>query len=139
LPALLATCYTQYARPYFEASFARILKDQRAGRCLQLVAEASGSGIVGSGQLVRYTGTRAEIADLAVASAWRGHGVGTALIQVLVRIAQASGIKELEIGVTDDNERALALYRRLGFKPWREIELPDGGRAIFLVRELGPA
>jgi len=101
-----------------------------------LVAEVSGAGIVGSGQLVRYSGRQAEIADLVVSTAWRDQGVGTALIQVLTQIAQAGRIWHLEIGVTDDNERALALYRRLGFLPEREVTLPGGGSAFFLVKEL---
>lgn len=139
LSPLYHTCYPHYALPYFAAGFERILREQTAGRCVQLVVEAAGQGIVGSGQLVRYTGTRAEIADLAVAATCRGQGVGTALIQVLTRIAREAGITRLEIGVTEDNSRALALYRRLGFVSLREVELPDGGLAVFLVKELEPA
>ena len=133
---LYRTCYGHYSRPYFEAGFQRVLREQAAGRSVQLVAEVAGAGIVGSGQLVRYSGSQAEIADLVVSTAWRNQGVGTALIQVLTQIARAGRIWHLEIGVTDDNERALALYRRLGFLPEREVTLPGGGSAFFLVKEL---
>lgn len=139
LSPLYHTCYPHYALPYFVAGFQRTLREQMAGGCVHLVVEAAGQGIVGSGQLVRYTGTRAEIADLAVAASWRDQGVGTALIRVLTRIAQEAGIRHLEIGATEDNRQALALYRRLSFAPLREIELPGGGLAFFLVKELGPA
>lgn len=137
--SLYHACYAHYAEPYFEASFRRILRDQAAGRSIQLVVEMEEEGIIGSGQLVRYSSARAEIADLAVVADWRDRGVGTALIQVLTRIAQASGIRQLEIGVTDDNQRALALYRRLGFSPTREVSLPEGGWAYFLAKELAPS
>lgn len=138
LSALYHTCYSHYALPYFDAGFQRILREQTDGRTIQLVAEAAGQGTIGSGQLVRYTDARAEIADLAVAPTWRGQGVGTALIQVLTRIAWEVGIRRLEIGATEDNCRALALYERLGFVPLREVELPGEGRAFFLVKELAP-
>ena len=139
LSPLYHACYSHYALPYFAASYQRILREQKAGHSVQLVAEVAGQGIVGSGQLVRYTDARAEIADLAVAASWRDQGMGTALIQVLTRIAREAGIRQLEIGVTEDNRRAQDLYRRLGFVPFREVELPGGGLAIFLGKELGPA
>ena len=134
--SLYEVCFNYFAQPYFEAGFQRILREQAAGRSVMLVAETGGVGIIGSGQLVRYGRARAEIADLEVVAGWRGRGVGTALIQVLSRVAQAHGIRCLEIGATEDNERALALYRRLGFLPSREVTIPDGGRALFLVKEL---
>jgi ribosomal protein S18 acetylase RimI-like enzyme len=57
----------------------------------------------------------AEISDLVVAQNLRGRGLGTALIQMLVRQGRALGASEFEIGAALTNARAVALYRRLGF------------------------
>jgi ribosomal protein S18 acetylase RimI-like enzyme len=62
--------------------------------------------------------------------------MGTVLIGVLARIAQASGVSFLEIAVTEENKRALALYRRLGFTPLRELALCDGRSALLLAKAL---
>ncbi|MFW5691771.1 MAG: GNAT family N-acetyltransferase [Chloroflexota bacterium] len=74
--------------------------------------------IVGYGQVTLWTrrGTRiAEISDLVVMPDQRGQGLGTALIQHLVRAAREMQAVGIEIGAALSNPRALTLYRRLGF------------------------
>ena len=66
------------------------------------------------GQLTLWT-RAAEISDLMVVPAYRSHGIGTAMIQYLVRAAREMQAVNAEIGVATSNPRALALYRRLGF------------------------
>lgn len=96
-----------------------------------------GGEIVGSGQLVTYRHQdKAEIADLSVATAHQGTGIGTALIDVLTKLAEHAGCPHLEIGVMAGNRRALALYRRLGFERVREISLPGDARVFLLRKEL---
>jgi RimJ/RimL family protein N-acetyltransferase len=46
----------------------------------------------------------------------RGRGIGSALIEELVRWASAHGISRLQAYVFDTNPRALALYERHGFE-----------------------
>lgn len=53
---------------------------------------------------------------ITVARAWWGRGVGTRLLGALVDEAAARGIRQLELWVRSDNERAIALYRKLGFE-----------------------
>lgn len=55
------------------------------------------------------------IDGLAVDSGWRGHGIGTALIEALAAEARARGYARLRLDVADQNPRARALYERLGF------------------------
>ncbi len=45
----------------------------------------------------------------------RSRGIGTALIAAAERLARARKIREIGLGVADDNLRAAALYLRLGF------------------------
>lgn len=57
------------------------------------------------------------IDGLAVAEGWRGRGLGSALIAALAAEAQARGYRSLRLDVADQNDRARALYERLGFDP----------------------
>lgn len=57
------------------------------------------------------------IDGLAVDEAWRGRGVGSALIEALADLARERGYGSLRLDVADENTRARALYERLGFDP----------------------
>jgi ribosomal protein S18 acetylase RimI-like enzyme len=46
----------------------------------------------------------------------RGSGVGTALLRKLIQEGTAAGVPVC-LSVEQDNPRAMALYRRLGFRP----------------------
>jgi len=66
----------------------------------------------------------------AVLPAHRGRGIGSALIRALEAEARDRGIGRLSLSVERDN-RAAALYRRLGFKP-----LAREGDALTMVLEV---
>lgn len=71
-----------------------------------------------------------EIAGLQVGEAWRGSGVGTALLVAAEEMAREAQRRRIVIGVADDDPRAMALYIRLGYRPTGEhvtvhYELPD--------------
>lgn len=60
---------------------------------------------------------------------WR-LGIGTAMLQELIRIAEDWGLMQLELEVIEGNGRAIALYEKMGFeivsaKP-NAIRLEDG-------------
>lgn len=57
------------------------------------------------------------IDGLAVAEGWRGRGIGSALIAALAEEGRARGYRSLRLDVADHNDRARALYERLGFDP----------------------
>lgn len=83
-----------------------------------LLLAVEGSEIVG---MASFDGrTLAEEAHagefgLSVASAWRGRGVGTALIDALVAWAREHGVTRIEAYTWATNPGATALYRRCGF------------------------
>lgn len=52
---------------------------------------------------------------MMVAAAWRGRGVGTALVAAAIEWARAHGLHKLTLGVFPHNDAAVALYRKLGF------------------------
>lgn len=52
---------------------------------------------------------------VAVADDWRGHGVGTALMAEIEAWARRTKVRKLQLHVRAGNQRAIALYRRLGY------------------------
>lgn len=61
------------------------------------------------------------LAEIELLPEWQGRGIGSAVIRSLTEEATASG-KELTLRVLHANPRARALYERLGFRPFEEIE-----------------
>ncbi len=57
----------------------------------------------------------------AVMERYRGNGVGTALMEQLFADLQEKGFKRLSLSV-DKTNRAVNLYRKLGFKQYKEQE-----------------
>jgi ribosomal protein S18 acetylase RimI-like enzyme len=80
---------------------------------------------LGYGQLTIWPRT-CEISDLIVAADARSQGIGTAIIRDLVDRARHWPMSQVEIGVAINNPRAHALYRRLGFKENRTVQLDLG-------------
>lgn len=58
------------------------------------------------------------VADLGITltRSARGRGIGEQLMRALEAWARASGVRKLTLGVFRDNERAVRLYRRLGYQ-----------------------
>ena len=52
---------------------------------------------------------------ISIAKAWWGLGIGRALTEGCIRCAKAAGYIQLELEAVAANERALALYQRVGF------------------------
>ena len=52
---------------------------------------------------------------MMVAAAWRGRGVGTALVDAAIDWARERGLHKLTLSVFPHNDAAVALYRKLGF------------------------
>ncbi|MEW1952101.1 GNAT family N-acetyltransferase [Terrabacter sp. NPDC080008] len=65
-------------------------------------------------------GPSLEIVYLGVDPCAWGSGVGAALVAAATEHAAATGATGLELWVYDDNERAVALYRRTGWQPTDE-------------------
>ncbi len=104
-------------------------------RGLGLVAVLPDGGVIGFGQLTLWP-RAAEISDLAVSVAWRSRGVGTTLIDRLIRVAREMHAESIEIGVALRNQDALRLYRRIGFQDGRILTL-DLGEGLEPVMYMG--
>ena len=76
---------------------------------------------------------------ISVDEAYWSLGIGRALTEACIECAKAAGYRQLELEVLADNEKALALYRSLGFVDYgrnpRGINLRTSGyHALVLMR-----
>jgi ribosomal protein S18 acetylase RimI-like enzyme len=134
LPQLYRALYADQPYTQFQMRFQRLLARQQNQGCFWMVAELQ-SALVGNGQLLLYP-SGAELANLRVVEAFQNQNIGTAMIQVLTEIAIYIGLDSLEIGVAEDNQRALALYVSLGFAADRRLDLAGREPAIILRKTL---
>jgi ribosomal protein S18 acetylase RimI-like enzyme len=124
IPALHKACWPEVPFDHILDLLSNIIRRCEHGRAWALMA-LQGSEPVGFGQLTRWA-KGVEISDLVVSVYYRSQGVGTALISGLLDIARQQGFHEVEIGVAEDNRRALSLYQRLGFEIKRRVVIDLG-------------
>lgn len=83
-----------------------------------LVAELDGE-VVGVISLHWYTNRRAHVGSLgmAVDGRYHGQGIGSRLVEEVIDLADNwLNLRRLELEVYTDNDAAVALYRKLGFR-----------------------
>jgi ribosomal protein S18 acetylase RimI-like enzyme len=74
------------------------------------------------------------LAELYVAPARRGQGLGRALMEEAIEVARAEGADHMDLGTGEDDVAARALYESLGFD--NRGRRPDGAINYFYEREL---
>ncbi len=74
------------------------------------------------------------LAELYVAPARRGHGLGRALMNAAIELARAEGAEYMDLGTAETDVAARALYESLGFSN-REGK-PDGPLNYYYERDL---
>ena len=99
-----------------------------------VVATTDGQ-VVGWGSLNAFNTRPAydHVVDLSVyvERAWRGRGVGKALLQHVLGLARQIGYHKMVLATFPYNDAGLALYRRMGFSD-RSKSHDAGGRDLFL-------
>ena len=53
---------------------------------------------------------------IAVADGYKGKGLGLLMMNQLISFAKLHGVKKIRLSVDNDNEAAIALYEKLGFR-----------------------
>jgi ribosomal protein S18 acetylase RimI-like enzyme len=113
--------------PYDEvaALLAAVGSAARAGDAVLVTAAVDGA-LAGLGWWRRYERQthlpHADLEKVAVAQRFQGQGVGRALSSALVDTAREAGIEVLTLDARGDNERALGLYRTLGFTEYGRLK-----------------
>lgn len=98
-----------------------------AARDLMIIAEVEGK-IAGNCQFSEIGKGRIKVRHrcsfaIALYREYWGLGIGSAMIELLAEKAVESGYEQMELEVVSSNERAIRLYRKMGFVKTGEI--PD--------------
>jgi ribosomal protein S18 acetylase RimI-like enzyme len=87
----------------------------------------------------RAGGHYAHVGEIAilVSNSQRGVGLGRALMEMAIAWGRAVGLAKLSLRVFPDNQRAIGLYRSLGFEDeglvTGEVRMPSGDRDMLLM------
>ncbi|MES1156275.1 MAG: GNAT family N-acetyltransferase [Alphaproteobacteria bacterium] len=103
-----------------------------------VMAELDGE-CVGSCALIPYDASTLEVAKMAVAEHCQGMGLGNALMQTTLEMAQALGAKRLYIESNSKLTPALTLYEKFGFVHLPKERRPASSYArvdVFMERML---
>jgi ribosomal-protein-alanine N-acetyltransferase len=100
-----------------------------------------------SGELVGYlvawiVWDELHLGNVAVAPSWQHRGVATALLEEMLSDSTARGCRLATLEVRVSNERAIALYERLGFKSIavrRRYYRDNGEDALIMMADLAQA
>jgi ribosomal protein S18 acetylase RimI-like enzyme len=129
---------TEYddATPGPEALAERVRELQARRNFVVLLAGTGPDGLV----VLRFrpsiwsTSLECYVAELYVRPARRGQGLGRALMVEALEVARAKGADSIELGTSEDDVAARALYESLGF---RNRESKDDGPIMYVYeREL---
>jgi len=107
-----------------------------------VVVAVTGGEVVGWGSLNSFNARPAydHVVDLSVyvERAWRGRGVGRALLTHLLPLARRLGYHKMVLATFPYNEAGVALYRKMGFSPvgvYHEQGRLDGRWVDVLIME----
>ncbi len=100
-------------------------------QCRHVLARADDGTPIGTGRLT----PQRTIGRMAVLDAWRGHGVGAALLQALIDRARALGWTEVSLNA---QVQAIGFYQRHGFQAVGETFMEAGIEHRAMSRSLEP-
>ena len=84
---------------------------------------------------------RCEVAIALYKEYW-GHGIGKAMLETVLNVATSLGYEQAELEVVAENESAISLYEKLGFKKYGtfpdNMKYPDGSYrdAYWMMKKL---
>jgi len=128
--------------PEQEARYLRSIRDSEYD-CM-IICTVDGV-LAGNCQISRHNKRknchRADVMIALLAQFWN-LGIGTALFREMIAIAESWGLMQLELEVIEGNNRAIALYEKMGFRLYGErpdgVRLRDGSmrREYLMMRKL---
>lgn len=106
-----------------------------------LVAEDAESGVLLGHAVASFVDDVAELQRIAAKATYRRRGVASRLLERVLALAEPAGARRVLLEVREDNEPALAFYRRHGFVELdrRPRYYRDGAAAMVLARPCGPS
>ena len=83
-----------------------------------------------------YFRERTPLLGIGLADGFQGRGLGRKLTTFLIEIARKNGAAGIELTTMQDNDRAFALYERVGFKFYKDVENLQGDGNIVIERAM---
>ncbi|MEZ4415120.1 MAG: ribosomal protein S18-alanine N-acetyltransferase [Gemmatimonadota bacterium] len=114
--AVAAIERSAFSTPWTAATFANLLG--WGDRCEAIVIEEQGEqgAEVAGYAVLRFVEGEGELVNVAVAEPFRGRGLGSALLDAVVKAAERRGLRHLFLEVRRSNLRALTMYEHRGFQ-----------------------
>jgi ribosomal-protein-alanine N-acetyltransferase len=129
-----------FAEEIAQPPSARLYLIAEAGDASGPASAATGHDMAGyAGMMFLPGGVQADVLTIAVARAYWGRGIGSALLGALLQAAVSRGCSEVFLEVREDNPRARGLYLRRGFEEIgvrRGYYQPSGVDAIVMRKDL---
>ena len=99
------------------AAMRRLIADPSLGRAwmIEVDAQPAGYAVLTLGYSIEFGGVAAFVDELFVAREFRGRGIGTKTLGLVVDEARKLDVAILLLEVTHSNERAKHVYRKVGF------------------------
>jgi len=131
IDAVAAIEAATFARPWSRESFRQELERNVAARYLVAETDGAVTGYAGAWIIL----DESHITNIAVAEPFRGQGIGKKLTQALLQYLSNLGACYATLEVRVSNERALNLYKSLGFVSVgkRKRYYEDNGEDAFLM------
>lgn len=106
--------------------------------CVAFVTEAGGEVVAYAFLWVMYD--RAHLINIAVDEVWRGRKLGDGLLRHCIEYARRNGAESLYLEVREDNDPAIALYKKYGFalRGTQRNYYSDGTAALLMEAPLEP-
>ena len=101
------------------------------------VVSESGDEVVGYAGLCVYPPHESYVQTIAVAPSHQHRGIGTTMLTTLIEESERRGCAQLDLEVRADNDGAIALYERHGFRRIgvrRRYYQPSGTDAVVMRR-----
>lgn len=100
-----------------EKALDKIIQQMEKGEKIHLAVLVEGK-YAGSGEIRKSKWRKEHVGEVGIALAkeFRGEGIGTELMNTLIKEAEKAGLKLLTINCFENNTGACYLYQKLGFK-----------------------
>jgi len=108
----------------FREMFANLYRTSQSGRALMWVVVSPGGELIGQAFVMLKSGerdaadgvSRAYVFSFRVKEKWRSRGIGTHLMAFIEDDLRHRGYQFVTLNVSKENQVALRLYKRLGYK-----------------------
>ena len=107
----------EFDEPRCVPAMRRLIANPLLGRAwvVEVESQPAGYAVLTLGFSIEFGGIVAFVDELFVARGFRGHGIGTRTLQLVIEAARTLDVAILLLEVTQSNDLAKRLYRKVGF------------------------